>query len=241
MRRRDFIKAISVWMAWPLAAHGQPRKQKRRVAVLMGGLFSNDWGGQAEAAAFETGLTELGWKLGGNIELEYRWPGAELDQVSIAVNEIVAMRPDLVVSRSTPTTAIMINRGLPIVFVLVTDPLFRALCKIWGGPAGSVTGFSVFESSVGGFREGLSEIGYAEGRSVDIAFRWAEGQNDRLSKLASDLVDNLHVAVIVAAAGSAIAAKAATKTIPIVFTYHADPVKAGIVASLPASRGSVVT
>jgi hypothetical protein len=72
MRRRDFIKAISVWTAWPLAAHSQPRAQKRRVAVLMGGLFSNDWGGQAEVAAFETGLTELGWKLGGNIELEYR-------------------------------------------------------------------------------------------------------------------------------------------------------------------------
>ena len=107
MRRRDFIKAISVWTAWPLAAHSQPRAQKRRVAVLMGGLFSNDWGGQAKVAAFETGLTELGWKLGTNIELEYRWPGAELDQVGIAANEIVAMRPDLVVSRSTPTTAIM--------------------------------------------------------------------------------------------------------------------------------------
>src|ERR1700751_2792652 len=101
-----------------------------------------------------------------------------------------------------------------------------------------VIGFLSFRSanesatSVAAFREGLSEIGYAEGRSVHIAFRWAEGQNDRLPMLASDLVDNLHVGVIVAAAGSAIAAKAATKTIPIVFTYHADPVKAGIVASL---------
>src|SRR5690348_8171998 len=150
MRRRDFIKAISVWTTWPLAAHSQPRAQKRRVAVLMGGLFSNDWGGQAEVAAFETGLTELGWKLGGNIELEYRWPGAELDQVSIAANEIVSMRPDLVVSRSTPTTAIMMNRGLPIVFVLVTDPLFSGFVQSLRRPGGTVTGFSVFESSVGG-------------------------------------------------------------------------------------------
>jgi putative ABC transport system substrate-binding protein len=101
-----------------------------------------------------------------------------------------------------------------------------------------VIGFLSFRSanesatSVAAFREGLSEIGYAEGRSVHIAFRWAEGQTDRLPTLASDLVDNLHVAAILAAAGSAIAAKAATKAIPIVFTYHADPVKAGIVASL---------
>ena len=79
MRRRDFIIGISVWTALPLAARAEPREQKRRVAVLMGGLLSDDLGGQAEAAALEAGLTELGWKLGDNIELEYRWPGAELD------------------------------------------------------------------------------------------------------------------------------------------------------------------
>ena len=98
MRRRQFIKLVGgAAAAWPLAARAQPRQQKRRVAVLMGGLLSDDWGGHAEAAALEAGLTELGWKLGNNIELEYRWPGAELNQVSIAANEIVAMRPDLVV------------------------------------------------------------------------------------------------------------------------------------------------
>jgi putative ABC transport system substrate-binding protein len=151
MRRRDFIKVITGSAAvWPLAARAQQREQKRRVAVLMGGLLSGDFGGQTEAAALEAGLTELGWKLGSNIELEYRWPGAELDQVSIAANEMVAMRPDLVVSRTTPTTAIMMNRGLPIVFVLVTDPLFSGFVQNLGRPGGSVTGFSLFEGSVGG-------------------------------------------------------------------------------------------
>ena len=128
MRRRGFIHGIAACAAWPLAARAQSREQKRRVAVLMGGLLPDDSGGRAEVAAFEAGLAELGWKLGSNIELEYRWLGAELDQVSIAANEIVAMRPDLVVSRTTPTTAIMMNRGLPIIFVLVTDPLFFGLC-----------------------------------------------------------------------------------------------------------------
>jgi len=116
----------------------------------MGGLLPNDPGGQAEAAAFEAGLAELGWKPGDNIVLEYRWPGAELDQVSIAANEIAAMRPDLVVSRSTPTTAIMMNRGLPIIVVLVTDPLGSGFVQNLGKPGGSVTGFSLFEGSVGG-------------------------------------------------------------------------------------------
>jgi putative tryptophan/tyrosine transport system substrate-binding protein len=150
MRRREFIKAIAISTAWPLAADAQPREQKRRVGVLMGGLLSNDSGGRAEVAALEAGLTELGWKLGGNIELEYHWPGAELDQITTAANEILAMRPDLVVSRTTPTTAIMMNRGLPIVFVLVTDPLGSGFVQSLGKPGGNVTGFSVFESSVGG-------------------------------------------------------------------------------------------
>jgi putative ABC transport system substrate-binding protein len=106
--------------------------------------------------------------------------------------------------------------------------------------AAPVIGFLSFRSadesatSVAAFSEGLSELGYVEGRNAHIAFRWAEGQHDRLAVLASDLVNNLHVSVITAAGGgpSALAAKAATKTVPIVFTYAADPVKAGIVASL---------
>jgi len=103
-----------------------------------------------------------------------------------------------------------------------------------------VIGFLSFRSanesagSEKAFREGLSEIGYRDGQSVHIAFRWAEGQKDRLPALASDLVDNLHVAVIAATGGgpSALVAKAATKNTPIVFTFAGDPVKAGIVASL---------
>ncbi len=151
MKRRVFITLLSgATFARPGAPHAQQHERMRHVAVLLGGLEFGDASGQAEVAALEEALKALGWTPGRNIDLDYHWPGAEIARVHAVADEIVSAHPDLVLSRSTPATAALMHTSLPIVFVLVADPVGSGFVQNLGRPGGNLTGISTFESSVGG-------------------------------------------------------------------------------------------
>jgi putative ABC transport system substrate-binding protein len=95
MRRREFITLLGGAAAWLLASRAQQGERMRRIGVLMT-LAADDSEAQARNAAFLQALAELGWTVGRNVQIDYRWSGADADRIRKAAAELVALAPDLI-------------------------------------------------------------------------------------------------------------------------------------------------
>ena len=150
IRRREFITTLGSAVAWPLAARAQPARM-RRLGVLLS-FAENDAGGVSEMDALRAGLAELGWVEDRNIHVDVRWPGGDLERIQEMAKELVAVRPDIVLARSTPTTAAFRreSENIPIVFVNIIEPAEQGFVQNLARPGGNITGFTSFESMIGG-------------------------------------------------------------------------------------------
>jgi putative ABC transport system substrate-binding protein len=161
MRRRDFVKATVVSaVSWPLAALAQPREQQRRIGALMP-FAASDGQAQARNAAFLQGLEHLGWTVGRNIQIDYRWSGGSADDTRKDAEELVALAPEVILTSGSAGMGPLhqATRSIPIVFVNVADPVGLGYVGSLSHPGGNSTGFLLFEFRISGkWLELLKEI-----------------------------------------------------------------------------------
>jgi putative tryptophan/tyrosine transport system substrate-binding protein len=147
MRRREFITLIgSAAAAWPIAARAQQGVRMRRIGVL-GGVAADDPEGQARNAAFLQGLEQLGWTVGRNMQIEYRWAAGSADDLHKYAAELTALAPELIFAAGGTSlgSLLQVTRTVPIVFAIVPDPVGSGFVNSLARPGGNATGFMQFE------------------------------------------------------------------------------------------------
>jgi putative ABC transport system substrate-binding protein len=152
LKRREVISLLSgAAAAWALTARAQQSDRMRRMGVLMS-YAQTDPEGQRYVAKLLEALEQTGWMQGHNLQIELRWGGGDRDRIQRQAAELVELKPDLIVGQATPAVAALhrTTRTIPIVFVNVSDPIGSGFVESLPRPGGNMTGFSNFESAMGG-------------------------------------------------------------------------------------------
>jgi putative tryptophan/tyrosine transport system substrate-binding protein len=151
MRRRKFITLLGGAAAWPLAVHAQQPRRMRCIGVLMP-LVAGDPEAQVRSTVFAQSLQQLGWTVGRNLQIDYRFAGGEADRIRQYAAELVALAPDVIMTVGSSTVAPMqqATRTIPIVFTNLADPVGAGIVQSLARPAGNATGFTNFEYSMSG-------------------------------------------------------------------------------------------
>lgn len=190
MRRRKFIGALAATViAWSRAGRAQQTERARRVGVLMG--TGNDANGQARLAAFRDGLQTAGWIESRNVSIDARWAAGDVQAIRRLARDLVAGKPDLILSSTTPTTEALLNetRDIPIVFAIVSDPVGSGFAESFSRPGGNVTGFTNIEPAMAGkWVELLKEIAPSTSRVAFVL-------NPNMASYAQYYMDSFNAAV----------------------------------------------
>jgi putative ABC transport system substrate-binding protein len=159
--RRQFISALGGAAAtWPLAAPAQQPEPMRRIGALLN-RSPDDAEGQTFVTAFQQAMQQLGWSDGRNVRIDVRWGANDVERCRKYAAELVALAPDVILAGGTVSVAALQNvtRAVPIVFVLIADPVGAGIVESLAKPGGNATGFMNFEYSLSGkWLELLKEI-----------------------------------------------------------------------------------
>jgi len=134
----------------PKSTHAQQASRLRTIAVLMG--LANDSETQARAKALEQGLANKGWIVGQNLRIEYRFAASDAERMFSFSKELVALQPDIIIGHSTPVVATLVRatQTIPIVFVVVGDPVGSGFVASIAEPGGNITGFVTLQPTITG-------------------------------------------------------------------------------------------
>ena len=157
IRRREFIVALGgTAVAWPLAPRAEQPEPMRRIGVMIE-FDEKDPEAKAYPSGLTRGLAQLGWIDGRNVRIDIRWAAASVERMQVFAKELVDLRPDVIVTSSTPVTAAVQRetQTIPIVFVTVADPIGAGFVASLPHPGGNLTGFANLEKSIAGKCLGL--------------------------------------------------------------------------------------
>jgi putative ABC transport system substrate-binding protein len=154
MRRREFFGLVGgalVPVAWPHNSLAQQSERIRQIGALLN-LAADHPESPARIAAFAQGLAEHGWTIGRNVRVDYRWAGGDPELFRRYAAELVAMKPDVILAAGTGSVAALrdATRDVPIVFTNVSDPVGAGFVESLDHPGGNISGFMLFEFSLGG-------------------------------------------------------------------------------------------
>jgi putative ABC transport system substrate-binding protein len=156
MKRRAFIALVGGAAASWRAARAQATGAVRKIGMLLSGVETNP-DSQVRMAAFRRGLAEHGWKEGENVHIEYRWSAGKSDLIRQYAEELVALKPDVILANSTPVIVTLktLTASIPVVFALATDPVGLGHVKSLSHPGGNFTGFTFIDPGMIGKWIGL--------------------------------------------------------------------------------------
>jgi ABC-type uncharacterized transport system substrate-binding protein len=161
MQRREFITLIGgAAAAWPLGVRAQQTDQMKRIGALMP-ESEGDPESQARVAVFHRRLQELGWTVGHNLRIDYRWAMGDPESTRVDAAELLGLAPDVILAVSSPALATVqkATRTIPVVFVAVSEPVAQGFVQSLAHLGGNITGFTNLEPTFGGkWLELLKEI-----------------------------------------------------------------------------------